>query len=385
MRKINYRLIFNRKRQLTQEGKALIQIEAYLERKRCYFTTHIYVKPTQWNPTKRQICHHANAEGLNWMLAERIAQLEQIEIDLWKREGAVSLNRLKERIANSTSSQFLPFMAEEIGHGAIRDSTRANRLTTYQLLQEYDDAITFEQLTPRFLSKFEAWMVSRGYHTNTIAKHLSHLRVYVNTAILKGMMREEDNPFHKRHITHKPCKHVHLTPHELDKLECAVFPPKQRYLQVVRDAFLFCCYTGLRYSDFVRLTAANMQRNAHHTWVALECHKTGSSIRLPIDILFEGKALRLLDKYADSIESFFQLPSNSTVDKQLLVIAQYAGLRKHFSFHSARHTNATLLLAQGVSITTVQKLLGHKSVKTTMSYCEVIDQTIINELKRTRR
>ena len=386
MRKINYRLIFNRKGQLTQEGKALIQIEAYLERRRCYFTTHIYVKPTQWNPIKREICHHTNAEGLNWMLAERITQLEQIEIDLWKREGTVSLNKLKECIANNnTTSRFLPFMAEEIKHGAIRESTRANRLTTYQLLQEYDEAITFEQLTSGFVSKFETWMVSRGYHTNTIAKHLSHLRVYINTAILKGMMREEDNPFHKRHITHKPCKHIHLTPHELEKLEHMVFSPKHHHLQVTRDAFLFCCYTGLRYSDFVRLTTANIVRNAHHTWIALECHKTGSTVRLPIDILFEGKALRLLDEYTDSMEKFFQLPSNSTVDKQLLSIGQYAGLRKHFSFHSARHTNATLLLAQGVSVTTVQKLLGHKSVKTTMSYCEVIDRTIINDLKRTRK
>ena len=85
------------------------------------------------------------------------------------------------------------------------------------------------------------------------------------------------------------------------------------------------------------------------------------------------------------MERLFCLPANSTVDKQLLAIIRNVGIRKRFSFHSARHTNATLLLAQGVSVTTVQKLLGHKNVRTTMNYCKVMDSTVINELERVRK
>lgn len=383
MRKIKYRLVYNRKGCFTPDGKALIQIEAYLERRRCYFSTHIYVSPEQWDAAKRQICAHPNAEELNWMLAERVVQLECMEIGLWKSGEDVSLTALRKCLVAGSSPQFLPFMADEIARGTIRESTRNNRLTTYQLLREYDSEVTFEQLDYDFVNRFERWMVARGYHINTIAKHLSHLRIYVNVAILKGVMREDDSPFRKRQIVHKPCKHVYLTLYELEKLERMSFSPAQRYLQITRDAFLFCCYTGLRYSDFVRLTEKNIQRGVMHTWVSLECHKTGVAVRLPIDMLFGGKALRLLDRYADDTSALFRLPSNSAVDKQLLTIAQHAGLRKHFSFHSARHTNATMLLAQGVSVTTVQKLLGHKSIKTTMNYCEVIDRTIIDELART--
>jgi site-specific recombinase XerD len=175
---------------------------------------------------------------------------------------------------------------------------------------------------------------------------------------------------------------VHLTPFELEKLERATFTPEQSHLQMARDAFLFCCYTGLRYSDFVRLAETNIQRGVMHTWVSFECHKTGAQVRLPVDMLFGGKALRLLDRYDDNLSALFHLHNNSVVDKQLLTVARHAGVRKHFSFHSARHTNATLLLAQGVSVTTVQKLLGHKNVRTTMGYCDVIDRTIINELRR---
>ena len=183
------------------------------------------------------------------MLVERMMELEGIEISLWKRGEEVSLDKLKECMGRNASSRFLPFMDEEIARGHIRESTRENRRTTYRLLQEYASEVTFEQLSPGFVNRFEEWMVARGYHTNTIAKHLSYLRIYVNAAILQGKMREEDNPFHRRRIGRKPFRHTHLTPLEVSKLEHTQLPQP---LGVVRDAFLFCCYTGLRYSDFVR-------------------------------------------------------------------------------------------------------------------------------------
>lgn len=385
MKKIMYRAVFNRKKQLRTDGKGLIQIEAYLERRRMYVSTHIYIYPSQWDDVKREICHHPHAEELNWMIAERMTELEGKEIALWKSGRNISLRALKEEVRNASAPQFLPFMASEIEKGRIRESTRENRYTTYYLLKEYCGELTIGELTPYFVSKFESWMCTKGYHTNTIAKHLSHLRIYVNAAIQRGVMSEEDNPFHKRRISHRPFTHTHLTPFELEKLERLTVSPKQQHLRHALDAFLFCCYTGLRYSDFVRLTTANIQRGTNHTWINTESQKTGASISLPIDLLFEGKALALLNSYSDNMDAFFHLPSNSTVDKRLQSIAQHAGIRKHFSFHSARHTNATLLLMQGVNVTTVQRLLGHKNVKTTMNYCEVINQTIIKELKKCRK
>ena len=385
MKKISYRAVFNRKKQLRSDGKGLVQIEAYLERRRMYVSTHIYIYSTQWDDAKRRICRHPHAEELNWMIAERITEMESREIALWKSGRNISLRALREEVKNGSAPQFLPFMANEIEKGRIRESTRENRYTTYFLLKEYYEELTTEELTPYFVSKFESWMRAKGYHTNTIAKHLTHLRIYVNVAIQRGVMSEEDNPFHKRRISHRPFSHTHLTPFELEKLERLILPPKALYLQKTLDAFLFCCYTGLRYSDFVQLTVANIQRGTTHTWINTESQKTGASISLPIDLLFEGKALALLNRYSDDADTFFRLPSNSTVDKRLQSIAQHAGIRKHFSFHSARHTNATLLLMQGVNVTTVQKLLGHKNVKTTMNYCEVINQTIIKELKKCRK
>ena len=58
------------------------------------------------------------------------------------------------------------------------------------------------------------------------------------------------------------------------------------------------------------------------------------------------------------------------------------GINKRISFHTARHTNATLLIYEGVNITTVQKLLGHQSVKTTQIYADVMNETLVKDLKK---
>ena len=100
------------------------------------------------------------------------------------------------------------------------------------------------------------------------------------------------------------------------------------------------------------------------------------------DTSVNGKGIQILNKYQANLQDFFHLRDNSNVNKELIIITRLAGLSKKVSFHTARHTNATLLIYNGVNITTVQKLLGHKSVKTTQIYTNVMDMTIISDLEK---
>ncbi|WP_368156397.1 tyrosine-type recombinase/integrase, partial [Bacteroides finegoldii] len=90
----------------------------------------------------------------------------------------------------------------------------------------------------------------------------------------------------------------------------------------------------------------------------------------------------ILHRYKNDLNSFFKLKDNSNLNKELNVLAKLAGISKHISFHTARHTNATLLIYNGANITTVQKLLGHKSVKTTQVYANIMDITIVRDLEK---
>ena len=118
------------------------------------------------------------------------------------------------------------------------------------------------------------------------------------------------------------------------------------------------------------------------TWLIYKSVKTNTEVRLPLYLLFEGKGIEVLNKYQDDLADFFKLRDNSNVNKELLIIAKLSGLNKRISFHTARHTNATLLIYSGVNITTVQKLLGHKSVKTTQVYANIMDMTIVHDLEK---
>ena len=117
-------------------------------------------------------------------------------------------------------------------------------------------------------------------------------------------------------------------------------------------------------------------------WIVFNSVKTGAEVKLPLTLLFEGKAWKMLRKHWHDLAGFFALKPNSTANKELIRIGRLALINKHFSFHSARHTNATLLIDKGANITTVQKLLGHRNIATTQIYSEVMESTLVKDLKK---
>ena len=184
------------------------------------------------------------------------------------------------------------------------------------------------------------------------------------------------------HIENSSNRHTFLLSEEVGKLEAMKLGDDYPALEHSLDAFLFCIYTGLRYSDFIALGERNVVEVEGHPWIVFRSVKTGVEVKLPVYLMFGGKAWNLLRKYEGRWKGFFGLKSNTCVNNDLKLIGKMAGIGKHFTFHSARHTNATLLIDQGVNITTIQKLLGHRNVSTTQVYAEIMGKTIVKDLTR---
>lgn len=385
MRKISYRFVYNRKKCLNDRGTALVQVEAYLNKKKVYFSTHVYLRPEQWDVKRKIIKEHPNQDALNSMLNEFIIELEKKELDLWKQGRTITLSLIKEEFKSNTELSFLGFARQEIASSQLKDSTKRNHLTTVTLLQSFKPTIEFGDLTYSFVTDFEKFLYNAAYQTNTIAKHMKHLKSFVNAAINKGYIDPGNYAFRRYKIKMKEGKHVFLLPEEMKQLEEVVLTGRNSSLEHTLDAFLFCCYTGLRYSDFVNLNEKNLVKIDKQLWLVFESVKTGTEVKLPLNLLFEGKALTLLQKYQGKWGTFFSIKNNSSVNKELIRIGKLARISKHFSFHSARHTNATLLIYNGANITTVQKLLGHKSLSTTQIYGEVMGSTIVRDLKKCQK
>lgn len=383
MEKIRYRLVYNRKKHLNKQGTALVQVEASLNQRKIYFKTNLYIKPEHWDKRTSQVIGHPQANDLNSMLFEFVLHLQGIELALWKRGVPATLSLLKDAMKKNRpiNITFPIFAKEYVQHSDRRESTKENLFTTITVLQEFRPGLDFKDITYTFLKDFEVYLREKGNGINTVAKHLRQLRTLVNEAINQGYIHADAYPFRKFKIKQEKGRHEFLTPDELKKLEnLEVHDLKLRH---VLDAFLFCCYVGLRFSDFCQLIPSNFIRVNGKRWLHFKSIKTGIELRLPLHLLFEGKALAILDR--NCITEFASLGSNSEVNKALSVITSMARIKKHVTYHTARHTCATLLIHQGVPITTVQRLLGHTSVKTTEIYSEILSSTIVRDLKAVKR
>ena len=384
MQKIRYRLVYNRKHQLNRQGTALVQVEAKLNQRNIYLTTNIYLQPTCWDKSTAQVINHPQAMELNAMLFEFVIHLQSIELGFWKRGIQPTLALLRDAIRKKAPATitFLAFARSAIESSDKRPNTKENLLSTVGQLEQFRPGLEFADLTYTMLKDFEAWLREQGKGVNTVAKHLRQLRTLINEAINNGYMPADAYPFRKFKIRQEKGKHEFLTPDELHRLE-AVQLADQRHRHVL-DSFLFCCYTGLRYSDFSALKTPNLVLINRKRWLCIKMQKTNIEIKLPLTLLFEGKSLEIIDRYP-SIEELTAIPSNCETNRLLAEIGKLSGVKKHFTFHTARHTCATLLVHQGVPITTVQKVLGHTSVKTTQIYSEVLSDTIVRDLKSIRK
>ena len=383
MDKIKYRLVYNRKKQLNKQGTALVQVEASLNQRKVYFKTNVYLRPEHWDKRIAQVCNHPQANDLNAMLFEFLLHLQGIELALWKRGVPATLSLLKDAMKKNrpVNVTFPVFAKEYVTHSDRRESTKENLYTTITVLQEFRSGLDFKDITYTFLKDFEVYLREKGNGVNTVAKHLRQLRTLVNEAINQGYIHADAYPFRKYKIKQEKGRHEFLTPDELRKLENLEI--NDRKLRHVLDAFLFCCYVGLRFSDFCQLKQSNFIKVNGKKWLHFKSIKTGIELRLPLHLLFEGKALAILDRY--DITEFANLGSNSETNKVLAVLTGMARIKKHVTYHTARHTCATLLIHQGVPITTVQRLLGHTSVKTTEIYSEILSSTIVKDLRAIKR
>ena len=383
MERIRYRIVYNRKKQLNSRGTALIQVEASLNKRKVYISTRTYIRPEQWEKRTSTIVNHSNAIELNAWIFEFILKLESFELSLWKRGITPTLLQLKETVKNkrSTDLTFEAFGMSVIKQSTRKDVTKNNLQGTLKKLNDFRMGYTWSDLTYTFLRDFELWLLNKGSAVNTVGKHLRNLRTLINEAISAGYIHTDANPFRNYTIKHERVPHRFLNPEELKRMENVKVTGK---LAHVRDAFLFCCYTGLRFSDFRHLKEEYFLKIKGQPWLMIQTEKTGYDLKIPLHLVFEGKALEILQRYP-SVEDFTKIGCNADTNRHLAVLQRIAKINTRTTFHTARHTCATLLCHQGVPITTVQKILGHTKLTTTQLYSEVMADTIVRDLSNVRK
>lgn len=191
------------------------------------------------------------------------------------------------------------------------------------------------------------------------------------------------DPFVKFKLKFEKKERDFLSKMELQKVDDFSSPFER--LMVVKDLFIFSCYTGLSYRDIVELTSHNLLIGVDgNQWIMTKRIKT----KIPVKIPLLPKIEFLIKKYenhprTEGSQMLMPKISNQKLNSYLKEIADFCSIRKNLTFHMARHTFATTVtLSNGVPIETVSKLLGHTKIITTQIYAKVIERKISEDLQK---
>ncbi len=237
--------------------------------------------------------------------------------------------------------------------------------------------VTMKDVTPAFVRRFLEYL--RGDGVNKYGGRLCEETIYTYFTVLSILMNKAvrldliaANPFHKLSQAEKPQRRTkkkeYLTLDEVKRMAAAECDDWR-----VKHAFLFCCFTGLRYVDVSRLKwkhIVEVEKGVYQ--IELVQQKTKEPVYVPLS----ANALKWLpERGYDGKENYiFKFRDRSIIYDYLNKWAEAAGIEKHVTFHMSRHTCATLLLYYGTDLYTVSKILGHTSIKTTQVYAKVADE-----------
>ena len=307
----------------------------------------------------------------------------QIQVDnqyFTKRVG--DMNDLVDHpdvVVKEATASFLEWMTEQWQQRDMAYRTRLNHRTAIRLLRKWNEHLTFADLTAESVQAFDRWMREHHYKTNTITKVMGIWRQYVRTAMDEDLVVRD--PFRRYKMRSEATHKEALTERDVRKVENTMVSLEGIEREVARG-FLFSVYTGLRYSDVCRVSGEHIRHKGRHRWLLMRMQKTGGDVGVPIDRIFGGRAMGLLEGRGRQ----FKLPPNSTTNKVLGRVMRRCGIRKHITMHCGRVTCATLCLSKGVPITTIQRVLGHRDVTTTARvYAHLTDATIVKDVKRAWR
>ena len=360
------------------------------------------VTVSEWNSNKgRARGTKQESRLLNRYLDNVKNRIYEAHQELVKEKAYICSQSIKARFLGEDNEEYSLLTLVDYHNSQMSESLSYGTLKNYFTTQKYiklfltkkrkTQDIYLSQLTYRFIIDFEKFLRSyspedhqKKMENNTVMKHIQRLRKMVTLAYKMEWI--DKDPFIKFKPTYIKNEREFLREDELQKIIEREFEIER--LTLVKDLFIFSCYTGLSYIDVMQLNEDNIALGIDGgRWLITNRQKTHNRVKIPLLPLAE----MLINKYRGHIKTkktrtLFPNISNQKLNSYLKEIADLCKIKKNLTFHIARHTFATTItLRNGVPIETVSKLLGHTKIATTQIYAKVIERKVSDDMASLRQ
>ncbi len=350
---------------------------------------------TRWDQkTERALGSKEDAKSLNFFLDSLTIKVHEIKTEIMYSGKPLTTEKIMDHILGRVTprikvleefqkhnDEMKALLGKGYAKGTLdRFTITKNHLTAFIKFKFKKEDVEFADLNLEFVKDFEFYLRTvRDCSNNTTLKYIANFKKIVIRAIDKELITKD--PFknfkgRKTKLVKKP-----LTTQELYELERHYFTTDR--LNVVRDVFVFQCYTGLAYIDAYQLKKTDIKEGIDgNLWIMSERQKTNSTTNVPL----LPQALKIIEKYKENklcIQRGTVLPvsSNQKMNEYLKEVAVLCGFPFTLNTHIARRTfGSTVTLNNNVPINVVKELLGHASVKQTEAYAITEQATIGREM-----
>ena len=356
------------------------------------FSAKVEIKPDYWNVKAGKAIGKASVvQEVNAILESTKTTMTKIYRDLQERETNITPERIKNVFFGiEVRHQMLLELFKRHNEDVKKLIGISKSKATYQkyevtrkhltnfIKEKYNVSdISLKEINNMFISDFEVYLLTTaGCKSNTTAKFMQFFKRIIIIAKSNGWIYTD--PFANYKIRIAKVDRGYLTQEQLNVMIGKKFVSKR--LELVRDIFVFSCYTGLAYIDVKNLRQKNIRTSFDgNLWVMTKRQKTDVQSNIPLlDV-----AKQILEKYKGTLPDEKVLPilSNQKMNAYLKEIGDLCGIEQNLTFHLARHTfGTTVTLAKGVPIETVSKMLGHTNIQTTQIYARITNSKIGNDM-----
>ena len=395
IKKSTFKLLFYlKKNELKKNGNAPIMARITIDGTAKTLGTKLEINPNNWDLKYGRVeGKSAVALNINQKLDNIRGRIDKIYEDMQKHEGFATAQKVKLsflgvgvmddailKVFNDQNEDFKRLVEKEERSQSTYNKyiTVYNHLTNFIKERYHRDDMAFRELTAEFIREFDFYLRYdlQSAH-NTVWVYTMPVLSLAELAIKKGLIR--DNPFQDYEINMQETDRGYILKEDVEKLMKCV-PSHPRY-ELVKDLFIFSCFTGLAYADIKKLTRNNIQSFFDgHQWIISRRKKSdiASNVRL-MEI-----PKRIIDKYQGTTrnEFIFPVPTNATCNNHVSKLIETAEIitEQKVTFHTARHTFGTMFLTEGVPLESLSKMMGHKNISTTQIYAKITSQKISKDM-----